>query len=476
MHLRLAATSLLLAAALGCSSKSTPTPTVDAGSAAVVGRSCSIDAECGALRCDPVRLQCICLSDADCPNQFCSNFTGLCVDTVPGCTSDRQCHANQFCNPDTRACQDTRAFCQSCKAEIECGGGNHCLADSTLVNSFCAKGCTTTADCPNGTVCEAAGGDHQCLPKPGTTCATFTGCVPDALTSCNGNGDCVAAGTDQVCDVGSGLCRARLQICPLGTVCDPAHRVCVNSCSIDRDCADATLACVNHFCQPVAQCTSDSNCPSDKVCDVPPGATGGKCVPFCANDASCAPGRVCQPVIEPDGSTRRACLPGCASNHDCNPNEVCEDANGAPFVLADGGSTLGQCNTALNGKRACQTTEACGGCQLCEASNTCAPAGSMGYCHACNPQNGNGDCAAFGTNATCLSLAGRDSNGNIVGSGPFACGVPCDPPGTADQTSCPKGFVCAALTNSSGGNTSIYNCVPADFDCKIVNQASQKCP
>ena len=477
--------ALTLVVLAGCSGSGTGGSTgstgADAGS--VVGRSCNVDAECGTLRCDPVRRQCICLSDADCAypdggQQYCSNFTGLCVDSVPGCTTDNDCPALgdgtvQFCNPETRACQSLRGFCEQCNTDQECGTNNHCLADSSLGASFCTKACSQQTDCPSGTVCTALdANDSQCLPAPGSDCKTFTGCVPDALSSCNSNADCADANDDQVCDSGSGLCRARVQACPLGTVCDPSVKVCVNSCSVDRDCSsDGSLACVNHICVPLSVCQSDTDCPTDKVCNVPPGQSGGTCVPFCHADTDCAVGEVCQPVIEADGSSRQACLSGCLDNSGCPGNSLCEDSNGNPFVPS--GTALGQCLTTFNGGAACQTTDACTSCQVC-TNNTCASATAQGYCHSCDPAAGGADCVtATGlASSVCLSLGGRDGQGNIIASGPYACGYPC---GTSNPNSpaCPKGFVCDAVTDAH--NNQAYNCVPSDFDCGLANGSTAKC-
>lgn len=486
MRLRFLAVLGLLGLVACSSTPNNPHPTVDAGPGSSVGRTCNVDAECPGLRCDSVRHTCICLSDADCTKAdggaaYCSNFTGLCVDSVPGCTSDADCtsgNPNSFCNPETRACQALRGFCETCHSDVECGTGNHCLADDSLKQNFCSKQCSAPTDCPTGTTCTAvAAGDNQCLPNAGTDCKTFTGCTPDSLKSCNSNADCAegdGGSDDQVCDVASGVCRARQQICPLGTICDPSVRVCVNSCSVDRDC-DTGLACVNHLCQPLSTCASDTDCPTDKVCDVPAGASGGTCVPFCQSDTDCSVSRVCQPVIEPDGSTRQACLPGCVHDTDCDPDQLCLDSAGNRFVEVDGGTALGLCKSSYQGRPACQGTESCPTCDLCMADNTCQADATLGFCHPCDPSRGNADCTTYGTDATCLSLGGRDSNGNILGSGPFACGVPCKPLGTADGASCPSGFICAALNDSAGNPTGVYNCVPSDFNCGL-NSSAPRCP
>jgi hypothetical protein len=81
-------------ALVGCPVR-TPPPPEDAGTADFVGRACNVDAECGSLRCDKVRRQCICLSDLSCTAgdifaqpKFCNNYTGLCVTEIAGCKAD----------------------------------------------------------------------------------------------------------------------------------------------------------------------------------------------------------------------------------------------------------------------------------------------------------------------------------------------------------------------------------------------------
>lgn len=471
---KLFATALLAAGLAACTETPTTTPPVtktDGG--ALVGRSCSVDAECGALRCDFIRKQCICLGDVDCPGGYCNNFTGLCVKEISGCKSDAECGEGKFCNPDTRACVSLRSFCESCATDLECGQDALCIRDDSLGASFCGKGCTASTDCPNGGRCEQVleGAPKQCIPAAGSNCRTFRGCEPDSLATCNSTAECANKGDDQVCDPARGQCVARTQVCALGTVCDPTARVCVNACTVDQDCSqDGTLKCVNRLCTLLSECFSDQDCPNDKVCNFAAGATKGECVNFCGNDLDCGLGKVCQLRF---GSNRRACIEGCVRAPDCGLDELCLDAQGAVFV-AGGAQTLGECKKTSGTKRLCQSTEACNACELCATDLSCQSASSRGVCKPCDPNRGDADCSAFGTGSRCLSLGGRDANGNIRTEGPFGCGTPCSTAGSADQAACPKGFVCAALTGPNGQNSGASACVPADFDCR--NNGVAKCP
>src|ERR1700722_12305656 len=247
---------LLSALAIACNG--TPnqvTPPGDAGPGADVGKSCTEDVECGGLRCDPVLHHCICLSDADCtPSDggvgYCNNFSGLCVTSINGCTSNSQCTSTQYCNPQTRGCDTLVGFCQTCTSDTACGTGNNCIEDTSLVQNFCGEACNPDGggnSCPVGATCQPVGDDggDQCWPAPGTNCKTFTGCTPDLGTDCEQNSDCnTDGGGGQVCNINIGLCQAADQVCPAGTVCNPSQRVCVTACAVDSQCSlDGSLVC-----------------------------------------------------------------------------------------------------------------------------------------------------------------------------------------------------------------------------------------
>jgi hypothetical protein len=404
-----------------------------------VGRSCNVDAECGELRCDKVRRQCICLSDESCrsadpdaPLRYCNNYTGLCVTEIAGCTSDAQCDVVEFCDSSTRTCRARKTFCAPCTADNQCGGeGDLCLLEQSLGQTFCGKACATAADCPRGASCQQLGGALQCWPAPNpltpnepSTCAAFKGCTPDSLQPCDTNADC-GGGFDQRCDQASGRCVALVQACPFGTVCDPRNRICVAECAADADCGDAALRCVNRVCEPVSDCDSDANCPANKVCSVAPGATSGQCVSPCQSTQECPLGQVC--AAGTDG--RHRCQPGCTSNLNCPLDQRCDTQKQAcegPVV----GST-----------RTCQATVACNTCELCDgAASECTDARlQFPYCAPClsSSQCPGGTCVLMDDG---LSYCAR-----FCGSG----------------QECPQGFACLAI---GGGAQSA--CVPADRRCE----------
>ncbi len=435
--IRLSVAFVLSVALLGCHTAPTFPPT-DGGTAMLVGRSCNVDAECGALRCDKVRHQCICLSDESCkssdptaPPQYCSNYTGLCVNEISGCTSDSACDMTQYCDPSILACQPLMTFCQPGTAVTECGGsGDNCILDTTLMTRFCGTACMTDADCARGASCQMENGVNQCWPSassvPGQSpsCKNFTGCTPDSLRTCNADVDC--GDTSQRCDPTKGVCVAIEQVCPFGTTCDPRAKICTANCTTDSDCGDPSLHCNNNVCEPVGECMVDTDCPPNKVCNLSPGETSGSCAPFCGSDADCPIGDSCQMV-----SGRYECAPGCATNASCPLDQRCNSSNQCEGPMVDG-------------KEICQTTSACNTCEVCDpATYTCGSAKTeFPHCQACSTPSecGGGSCVQLTDGQWCLRYC-------VTGS------------------ECPQGFVCLGLT---GSTQSV--CVPSSRTC------AGKCP
>ncbi|MBX7114898.1 MAG: hypothetical protein K1X64_11280 [Myxococcaceae bacterium] len=405
----------------------------DGGSLNYVGRSCNVDAECGNLRCDKVRRQCICLSDESCLSadsvpRFCNNYTGLCVTEITGCTGDADCGETEFCDSSTRSCRPLKSFCETCTDNRECGGANdNCVADAELNQKFCGKACVTDVDCPRGASCEDKDGAKQCWPEssplPGQLphCSNFKGCTPDALRTCNVTADC--GDLSQRCDPARGKCVAVDQVCPFGTSCDPRNKICVADCSIDADCGAATLRCSNKICEPVGECTTDVDCPANKVCTLSGGQSVGQCMPFCQQDKDCPLGKTCQKVGE-----RYRCEGGCSTQQNCPLDQRCNMTNH-------------QCEGPMvGGKSVCQGTVACGGCEVCDPTKLeCQSAKAVfPYCRACSSP---AECSG----GLCVTLIDNQSY----------CARAC-----GGGQECPQGFVC--LTTNTGQQA----CVPADRNCQ----------
>lgn len=412
----------------------------DAGTADFVGRACNVDAECGQLRCDKVRRQCVCLSDDSCRMgamlgavpKYCNNFTGQCVEEIAGCRSDTECAMGEYCDPSIRACRTLKTFCEPCGANTECGGqGDNCVLEPSLNQKFCGKACMTTTDCPRGSTCQQKDGAAQCWPDKTpqgqtATCRNFQGCVPDSGRSCNVTADC--QDSTQRCDPRQGRCVAVQQVCPFGTTCDPRARLCVAECSRDADCGDARLRCINRLCEPLNECMMDTDCADNRVCTKPPGEPVGRCQPFCTTDAQCPLGQVCART----SGNRFGCVPGCSSNTGCGLDQRCN----VRTKICEG--------PVIGNARACQATSACNSCEVCEGStNLCRSAkADFPHCQTCATS---AECPG----GTCVALP----------SGTSVCARFC-----GGGQECPQGFACLTLT--TGGSA----CVPADRSC------TGKCP
>ncbi len=433
----------------GCPEVTKAPPPADAGPLDFVGRSCNVDAECGVLRCDTVRRQCICLSDDSCASGdpgatplYCNNYTGLCVSEIAGCKYDNECldasgqrDLTQYCDSSVRACRPLKGFCAPCGGDGECGGdADNCLLDSNLGKSYCSKACNVTTDCPRGAECSIINNQKQCWPAPNpldpgkpATCTSFRGCTPDSLQTCSTNADCADIGS-QRCDPAKGKCIAIEQVCPFGTVCDPRSKICVAECSADADCGDPSLRCTNRVCEPIGECATDAQCPANKVCSVPPGQTAGQCLPFCTGDADCPIGNVCQKQGD-----RYHCVAGCGTKSSCPIEQRCS-------------ATSRTCEGPVVGSiRTCQASVACNTCELCNLTKLECFSAKGTYPH-CGPCQGATDC----TGGACVQMD----------DGKSYCAKYC---GTGQE--CPQGFVCTSI--GSAGQSA---CVPSDRQCL------NKCP
>jgi hypothetical protein len=210
-------------------------------------------------------------------------------------------------------------------------------------------------------------------------------------------------------------------VCPYGTTCDPRAKICVANCAVDADCGDPKLRCDNKVCVLIDECMTDADCPANKVCNVAPGEVSGSCVPFCQGDTDCPIGQTCQM-----NSGRYECVPGCATTANCPLDQRCNASH--------------QCEGPMvNGVQICQTTSACGTCQLCDpATYECGPAKTVfPYCQACSTPSecGGGTCVQIDDGRWCLRYCATGSE-------------------------CPQGFVCLGLTGSSQSV-----CVPSTRTC-----------
>jgi hypothetical protein len=432
-----------LATALAACKGSVPPPSVTP-----LPSTCSGDSECPAkFRCDREQRRCVCTGDDACPGQFCNAFTGLCVASVPGCTSDSGCGAGNYCNRALRTCKPITAFCQACRTDAECGAGSACAAHPRFAGAgtFCVPQCAS-GSCANGLTClQAASGASLCYPASGA-CGLSNVCVPDSLKLCSSDSDCADA--SQACDATLKACVARVRTCPAGDACDPQAKLCVHACGSDADCVQIEhgigYQCRANACFRLALCSQDSDCSSGQICQPNPDSSKS-CKPGCVSASDCPLTQGCS-TADPN---HPRCSPGCQQNLDCPLNTICSSGSCV--------STTTSCTT-----QACQNTAACSVGSSC-ASNCCVAAN---LATVCAPGGVCGSCPASGCVINCanncfpMSLGACNVLADCQNKG-FPSNVVCNPAQhqcqvdshlqpCASDADCPmKGFRCIPLDGRS---------------------------
>jgi len=330
--------------------------------------TCSSDAECPArYKCDREQRRCVCTGDDACPGGFCSAFTGLCVATVPGCTSDSVCAKGEYCDRAVRSCRPVTPLCGACRNDAQCGEGSRCSAhpDYPQAGTYCVPQCQAPADggvagCANGLSCRprdaAPGAEKLCFPAQGA-CGVTNACTPDSRKPCQADADC--ADQTQVCDRNLRWCVTRVRTCPAGDACDPQQRICVRACSNDADCQQIEGApgyqCIANACVRRRICSADADCTDGENCQ--PNPDGSKsCVTGCVQNADCPLGQSCDKT----DPRHPKCVQGCAANGDCPLNAICVNKT---------------CQSSISGcDQTCQTTVACSIASSCDSTSCCAAA------------------------------------------------------------------------------------------------------
>ena len=316
---------------------------------------CDVSEDCLELGTTP------CVSDQECAGgQICHLYReeqGLCATIKNGskktCSIDGQCvecvaNADCLCH---QACTDAG----SC-AYVP---GHGAPAPGAVPE---AAACAESGDCASPLTCNTATGLCECISN--TDCAAGDICASDshqcvAGSSCVEDGDCTAgyaclATTGRCIDVATLQTCSASRRCPLGLICDPSHRLCVEPvlCMEDRNCCgspgyactevglclEALLECMP--AQPETQCPysprSADDCPPGTFCVIP-----GVCVE-CTCDADCPTELLCAQAthkcIRPYrcdttdecgesmvcDTANHVCVPRCANNNDCSFDYKCD--------------------------------------------------------------------------------------------------------------------------------------------------------
>lgn len=216
-------------------------------------------------QCDDRNICRECLKDGDCPSGLkCDPFYKKCVE----CLSDNDCKDQNkpACDTLYHKCVEKgiKAQCESCTQNSECGTGNYCVINKTLLGEelerACAWPCNQDTDCPKG---------YYCVNKPAVSGGNVKVCYPDyaklsnilliQASTCQGLKDVFKMNCNNQQDT-CGLPNARDMVCI--EVQQYNISVCEIPCAEDRDCPDANLYGV----MVPTQCKEIPNVPLVKFC------------------------------------------------------------------------------------------------------------------------------------------------------------------------------------------------------------------
>ncbi|MBS2027367.1 MAG: hypothetical protein JST54_05625 [Deltaproteobacteria bacterium] len=264
---------------------------------------------------------CGCQVDTDCPGgEICETSiisTGQCVAScnAPGGPDCLDVAATN--GSEAYFCDSTTGHCVPCSSDGECQGlfgqvKPVCVGASTGAGEC---GCSTSADCDPGSVCQTAGGAFgagACAPRCDVADGGADYCTAisaGSATECNGLGQCAVCLTDQDCAFnvdGKNYCEVESGGCVL--------------CTSYNQCRQGAPGCLSDvgcgFCHSDANCAPAAHCDANTgvcryPCQVSFGQTGGVACPqgqpFCnALEGTCFECRIDTDCKEP-GHTLSAC-------------------------------------------------------------------------------------------------------------------------------------------------------------------------
>ena len=320
-----------------------------------------------------------------------------------------------------------------------CGGCGRTCSTRLGPSLTCIAGrctCTNDSDCPTGDVCLAGGVcGMDTDPCAHVSCATGTVC---RAGSCTPVGCPAGCNVGEVCDLGSGNCRAILPChfatpCADGGICEdgaqPDGEPCNDGvgCTAGDSCRSGICTGTAYSCPSPTACQQAVACAGDGGCEITPMLDGTPC----DDGVSCTHSDQC--VAGSCAGTTYTCSP-----NQCAATSVC---------AGDGGCDV----TPRNVGAPCDDGQACTFSDACGDAGTCA-----GTTYACP---GVTQCKEAGL---CLGDGGCD----VVDK---ANGTPCD-----DGLACTVTDVCAS---GSCGGTAVTSYQDNDGDGRGNTAVTQtSCP
>jgi hypothetical protein len=482
---------------------------------------------CAPYQCNGLQAcKAACTVDADClaPN-ICDPQTNLCGNKKrlgQACAATTDCLTGATCVDGVCCSKASCATCQSCAIPGFAGSCTNIPSGSPALHGACAASppCGNTGNCNGAGACEQAGvgvacGTASCAGSTYTpvshctgagACATATtsSCSPYAcgasacLTTCSGDGDCLAPYTCQGA-TGAKSCalKANGLACTAGAQCISGHctdGVCCGSASCAA-CQACNVGASAGACAPVAAgtpapttfCTDQTaaTCGTNGKCDglggcqkyadgttcaaasCAAGTTTLKAAGSCNAGACAIPTSSCSPYYCNGGSgAAAACHNTCATDGDCVSTAYCATGGTCAAKKAQGDACTAnnQCGTGNCVDGVCCASPACGSCQACNV-------GAGANAGTCQP-------VAAGTTdpkAVCLDNlpASCGTNGKCDGAG--GCQKYADGTSCATAT-CPAGTATLKKAGScSGGACSIPTTACAPYFCNGGTGAGAAC-
>jgi hypothetical protein len=334
------------------------------------GWACLAATECTAGR--------VCEGRAGSSQKMC---TENCAKTSDPCPDGYTCQASTAgyaCLPQ-RGAPDQ---CKFCTGPQDCSAGV-CLRTNGTGMLFCSKGCTDSAQCPEGNSCTSTPSGSYCVPETACTtqCTDAPGCAVGF--TCTG-GTCLPTGNvGDRCEV-SGWCKA----CATCVVdASDASLAFCRACCAGGSANGLCNGCTNTQCSPTDACTALTN-GLDSVC-IAKAAAPGVCQ--ACSGTTCADGLKCV-----SGRCHSACNP--ASPGQCAACFGLNDGTGVCACFDEVAKVGEPCgNIAGGGIAACSTGAACVGSPqtLCRAT-----------CSETNPASCKSDEACQKTNGVLVCLPG----------------------------------------------------------------------
>lgn len=387
----------------------------------------SCDADCTAPACGDLYVNAAAGEDCDDGNADDNDGCSMCMFAPISCGLDlAACGVNEGCYPNSMGnfcgapTPDAKAEDEACSSANDCGIG---------------FGCLTRQAGPSVPVCT-----ELCEPSNGFLCSAGGPCSPLA------NGGSIGACQFDLCDP------LDQSACEAGTGC---YRT-VDASLVTTD------ICLNEGSTPDGDpCATSTDCFGGSWC-VDPGDGNDVCVLLCDptnGNAGCAPGEVCNPLIDDPTLGGCATAPPFCGNGITDPGEDCDDSGQSAGCDAD--CTFAACGDGtvnVMAGEACDDGNTVDGdgcsatCQITPVACTTLEAVECAVGEACYPTGSGALCSIPGAVAeggTCTNMeecgAGFGCVSRLFGSPGSVCTELCDA-----THACTAGGPCSSLGSPSG--------------------------